>query len=297
MTSQTPIAFSAAPLMRGRPPGTDATWYDSARTDARARFAAYHRLSLLVNDDGPVWLERAALPDSLEAVFLGRRGEAPHFAVNVSALEDHSFSALGHFVDVRGAAGVLSNDDLATAGHGRSLIDWHDRHGFCARCGHATQMADGGAKRVCPSCEAEHFPRVDPVVIMLVARGDKTLLGRQRIFPPYLFTVLAGFMEPGETVEEAVAREVLEESGIPVANVRYAASQPWPFPSNIMIGCVCEGLSDEIIMDPHELDDARWFTKAEVREMLKLPWGSPELHAPPPFTIAHRLLKAWVNED
>jgi len=293
--TRTPIAFSGSPLTRGWPPGADAHWFDTARRDARARFTVFHRLNFLMKDDRPVWLERASLPDEIVAVYLGKRGEAPVFAVDVSALEEDAFTPFGHFVEVRGSAGVLSLEDLAAIGQARALLDWHQRHGFCAKCGQPTNIASGGAKRVCPSCETEHFPRVDPVVIMLVARGDKTLLGRQHFFPPALYTTLAGFMEPGETIEEAVAREVLEESGIPITNVRYAASQPWPFPSNLMIGCVCDALSDDIIVDPHELEDARWFTKDEVREMLTRPWGSGENFAPPSFTIAFQLLTAWCS--
>jgi NTP pyrophosphohydrolases containing a Zn-finger, probably nucleic-acid-binding len=174
-------------------------------------------------------------------------------------------------------------------------MDWHRRHGFCANCGVRTASASGGWRRDCTACGAQHFPRTDPVVIMLSVRGDRCLLGRQARFAPGMYSCLAGFVEPGETVEDAVRRETMEEAGIRTGRVRYLASQPWPFPSSLMIGCLAEALDDDLVVDEIELEHARWFTRAEVGAMLR--GEHPDgLTAPLPFAIAHHLLKAFVDE-
>lgn len=184
--------------------------------------------------------------------------------------------------------------DAALYAAARSLVDWHGRHGFCAVCGTATAIFRAGWARKCPSCAAEHFPRVDPVVIMLAERGDKVLLGRQPPWPPGRYSALAGFLEVGESIEEAVRRETLEEAGIRLGAVRYLASQPWPFPSSLMIACIGEALNEDIAIDVHELEDARWFTRNEVRAALARDPAAP-FGAPPPYAIAHTLLSAWVE--
>lgn len=153
-------------------------------------------------------------------------------------------------------------------GHAKSLLSWHRRHGFCASCGAKTALAGAGHKRVCVACETEHFPRVDPVVIMLIHKGDQCLLGRGKRFQTALYSCLAGFMAPGETIEQAVRREVFEETGIGVGKVAYLACQPWPFPSSLMLGCTGEALTGDIMIDHEELEDARWFSREEVRLML-----------------------------
>src|SRR5262249_36937002 len=157
---------------------------------------------------------------------------------------------------------------------------WHARHGFCANCGAATLIAEAGWKRECPACAAENFPRVDPVVIMAPVLGDKGLLGRQPKWPRGMHSALAGFMEPGETIEQAVARETLEEAGLVVAEVHIHSTQPWPFPSSLMIGCICEVVDDRITIDPHELESARWFSRDEARLLLK--GAHPDGFCPPP---------------
>jgi NAD+ diphosphatase len=197
--------------------------------------------------------------------------------------------------------GTLPPEDLAIYGGARSLVDWHARHRFCARCGAPTRLAKGGWQRTCTSeaCKGEHFPRVDPVTIMTVECEGELLLGRQPRFPPRRYSALAGFVEPGESLEEAVRREVLEEAGVRVNTVRYVASQPWPFPSSIMIACHAFAEDKDIVIDTTELDDARWFTRAEVREaMAAQVTGAKEgaFIAPPPFAVAHHLLKWWLQQ-
>ncbi len=196
---------------------------------------------------------------------------------------------------------LLAPADLAIYGGAKSLVDWHARHRFCAQCGAATRLTKGGWQRNCETCEAQHFPRTDPVTIMLVeheADGEKRLLlGRQPRFPPRMYSALAGFVEPGETIEEAVAREVWEEAGIHVRDVRYIASQPWPFPSQLMIGCTSITDNPELTIDRTELDDARWFTRAELEDARAAGEdGNEQLIFPRPFAIAHQLLTWWMDQ-
>lgn len=192
---------------------------------------------------------------------------------------------------------MLAPEDLAIYGGARSLVDWHARHRFCARCGNATKLAKGGWQRSCSNdaCKAEHFPRVDPVTIMTVECDGELLLGRQPRFPAGRYSALAGFVEPGESVEGAVAREVLEEAGVRARSVRYVASQPWPFPSSLMIGCHAYADDKTLTIDTTELDDARWFTRAEVAYAMS---GAEDgaFIAPPPFAVAHYLLKWWLEQ-
>jgi NAD+ diphosphatase len=191
---------------------------------------------------------------------------------------------------------LLSPPDLAIYGGARSLVDWHARHRFCARCGSPTNLVKGGWQRHCDNCGADHFPRTDPVTIMLVEHEDKLLLGRQPRFPPRMYSALAGFVEPGETIEEAVAREIHEEAGVRVRDVRYIASQPWPFPSQLMIGCTSVADDPELTIDTTELEDARWFTRAELMEARAAgEHGTELLYFPRPFAIAHHLVCWWLD--
>ncbi|OYX91970.1 MAG: NADH pyrophosphatase [Novosphingobium sp. 16-62-11] len=196
-----------------------------------------------------------------------------------------------------GAMGSLSPADLTIYGGARSLVDWHARHRFCAVCSAPTRLAKGGWQRSCTNdlCKGEHFPRVDPVTIMTVECNGELLLGRQPRFPPRRYSALAGFVEPGEGLEDAVRREVLEEAGVKVDAVRYVASQPWPFPSSLMIACHAFTTQREITIDETELDDARWFTRKEVQYAMS---GAEDgaFIAPPPFAVAHHLLKWWLAQ-
>ena len=219
-------------------------------------------------------------------LFLGFDGEAPRF----SALADPATQPFA-------VMPLLTNLDEADAplfAAAMSLARWHSRHRFCANCGHASEIIRGGWSRSCPSCSAEHFPRVDPVVIMLAEHGGKLLLGRQSHWPEGRYSALAGFVEVGESVEAAVIREVKEEAGIAVSNVRYVASQPWPFPSSLMIACHAEASTAELAIDTTELEDARWFTRDEVRRAVD---GADDatFGAPPRTAIARTLLEHWLG--
>lgn len=194
--------------------------------------------------------------------------------------------------------GLLPPADLAVYGAAKALVDWHARHRFCARCGQPTAVAKAGWQRLCTGCGAEHFPRVDPVTIMTVEHDGRLLLGRQPRFPPRRYSALAGFVEPGETVEEAVAREVHEEAGVRVRDVRYVTSQPWPFPSSLMIACHAFADDPALTIDTTELEDARWFTRDEVAgAMLDVDGSASDraFIAPPPFAVAHHLLRWWLG--
>ncbi len=232
-------------------------------------------------------------------VFLGLDGQSPLFALDVSAAQDPReqgpLAGLGEFVELRALAlrGELPPEELAICGTAKAMIDWHQRHGFCARCGAPTKPVDGGWRRRCGQCSADHFPRTDPVVIMLASLGERCLVGRGRQFPPGMFSALAGFLEPGETIEEGVRREIFEEAGIQVGKVRYHASQPWAFPSSLMIGCLAEAQSEKICLGDDELAEARWLEREEVRALLS--GGRREgLFLPPPMAIAHHLLRDWA---
>jgi NAD+ diphosphatase len=244
--------------------------------------------------------ETGGLGEPAVAVFLGLLDGAAHFAL---ALPDAGVARLQarndiEFVDLRSIAlrGLVESDHLSALAEGKALINWHTRHRFCPNCGAATRAVEGGWRRDCPSCRTLHFPRTDPVVIMLAGAGERCVLGRSHRFQPGMWSCLAGFVEPGETIEEAVRRETREEVGISCGRVGYFASQPWPFPTSLMIGCFAQARSREIVVDRSELDDARWFDRAEVAAMLsgQHPAG---LTAPLPHAIAHHLLRAWVEQD
>ena len=190
---------------------------------------------------------------------------------------------------------IVPEDEVGPLGEAKAVLDWHARHRFCAQCGGSTVAGASGWRRECTSCGAMHFPRTDPVVIMLVTRGDACLLARQARFAPGMYSCIAGFVAPGETLEDAVRRESWEEAGLRVGNVRYLASQPWPFPSSIMMGCIAEALGDEITLDMTELEEGRWFPRAEVLQMLegKHPDG---LACPQHIAIANTLVRAWALE-
>ena len=188
---------------------------------------------------------------------------------------------------------TLQPDDLALYGGARSLTDWHARHRFCAQCGGDTKLAKGGWQRNCTACEASHFPRTDPVTIMLVEHEGRLMLGRGLGWPEGRFSALAGFVEPGESIEEAVAREVLEEAGVRVRDVTYVASQPWPFPSQLMIGCHSHTDSDELTIDETEMAEVEFFTRAQVQAAMA---GDGPFVAPPPHAIAHHLMQWWIEQ-
>ncbi|MEL7232582.1 MAG: NAD(+) diphosphatase, partial [Pseudomonadota bacterium] len=222
------------------------------------------------------------------------------FAVNMGEtfrLEGSLIEGTGEFSDMRAAAGTLPPMQANLAATARSVLEWHRSHRFCSRCGHESDVAEAGWKRVCPNCGAEHFPRTDPVAIMLATHGDKCLLGRQAAWPAGFWSALAGFVEPGETVEQAAARELEEEAGIKAdpAKAEYLFCQPWPFPSSMMIGILLEAETTEISVEQDELEAARWVSRAEVRQVLA--GTHPEIYAPPGMAVAHHILKVWAERD
>jgi len=220
------------------------------------------------------------------SLFLGLKGQAPRFS-GLAKPATQAFSVMPLLAQ-------LDATDAPLFAAAMSLARWHERHRFCANCGHASEIVRGGWSRSCPRCSAEHFPRVDPVVIMLVEHEDSVLLGRQPHYPPGRYSALAGFVEVGETIEDAVVREVGEEAGIDLGEVRYVASQPWPFPSSLMIGCQAQALGADLTIDTTELEDARWFTRDEVRQALAGTEGA-SFQPPPQTAIARTLLEQWLG--
>ncbi len=238
----------------------------------------------------------ASLDNEDQAIFLGRIGKVPHFAIDVSHLdrpeERAPFAARGSFVDLRSIGILLPRGDGGVLAYAKGLMHWHDRHRFCGACGAPTERREAGHLLVCSnaSCGVQHFPRTDPAVIMLVMRGNRVVLGRKAEWVEGMYSALAGFVEPGESLEEAVAREVMEEVGLPVANVRYHSSQPWPFPASLMLGFYADAQTETIAMNPDELQDARWFTRAELAE------GAAGIaRRPRSDSIARRLIEDWLR--
>jgi NAD+ diphosphatase len=223
-----------------------------------------------------------------EHIFLGLRDGAPLFAPLIRAEPGQRAWSVFALLD------RMAAEDTAVWGTARSLIEWHNRHLFCGACGSPTRPFRGGWGRRCTGCGLEHFPRVDPVVIMLAEHRGRVLLGRQPQYPAGRYSALAGFLEPGESIEEAVARELGEEAGIEVGEVRYVASQPWPFPGQLMIACTATATSDEVVLDRTELEDAIWVDRPGVQAALNGEPGAPFL-APPHFAIAHTLLSHWAG--
>jgi len=244
--------------------------------------------------------EARALGRPAEIVFLGLLDGAPRFAVALDPATAEALKAGGEFMvtDLRSIAvrGLIDADHLPPLAEGKALLNWHGRHRFCSNCSAATNVVEAGWRRDCPSCRAQHFPRTDPVAIMLPVAGERCVLGRSHRFQPGMWSCLAGFVEPGEAIEDAVRRETREEAGIICGRVSYFASQPWPFPTSLMIGCHAEALSHEIVIDRVELDDARWFDREEVATMLlrRHPDG---LSTPPTVAIAYHIIRAWVEEE
>ncbi len=297
---------------------------DDAAFIASLRHAQTARTFLIARDMPLVRVTSGTVPQPLftfaaakdigiarETVLLGQSADGPVFAV---LLDPESIEASAPTEgqptlfcvpgrtdvavrDLRSLAteALLSHDLVGQLGQAKSILHWHAKHRFCSACGTPSLPAQAGWRRDCPACGTSHFPRTDPVVIMLATHGDRCLLGRQPRFPAGMYSALAGFLEPGETMEAAVRREILEESGIRIGKVTYLASQPWPFPASLMMGCHAEALTTDITVDDVELEDARWFSRAEARAMLQ-GTHADGLSAPKPVAIAHHILKAWVEQ-
>lgn len=294
------LGYAYADLDRSAVARADAAWVAGRIADAASRYMCFcgDRPVIDVSGSG-LTIGRFTRQQALdlgcdgESVLLGAN-EAGDILFALQSGKDEDTIKLDDcykLIDLRSLAqqGSLPAGELGTVAQARSLLNWHRSHPFCAVCGAPTRLEEAGYKRKCSSCAAEHFPRTDPVVIIVVIRNGQCLLGRGANFPEGVYSALAGFMEPGETMEDAARREVLEESGIRVGKVDYIVSQPWPFPSSLMIGLVGEALNDEVVIDPVELEDARWFSVAELNDMLvgNHPNG---LQMPPPMAIAYHLV-------
>jgi len=244
--------------------------------------------------------EARALAPNTETVFLGLFDGHARFGVGITPASAEALKTRDDLVvtDLRSIAiqGLVTPEHLPPLAEAKAMLHWHARHRFCSNCGAKTDLVDAGWKRSCSVCKVEHFPRTDPVAIMLAVRGNHGLLGRSGRFAATMWSCLAGFVEPGEALEDAVRRETLEEAGIKCGRVKYLYSQPWPFPMSLMNGCLAEALNDDIKMDANELVDCRWFSKDECAAMLmrQHPDG---LTCPPPVAIAHHIIRTWVESD
>jgi NAD+ diphosphatase len=305
-----PHVFAGSPFDRASHLRRDGDWLAERLADADSRVLPLWQLKALIDPgEAPeiAWQPGDTLeafgPDHDEIVFLGLKDEVAHFATGLNGVDNPaiggSLQGRGKFIDVRSIAPQLGDGEAAILAQARSLVDWHARHRFCAVCGGATGMEDAGYQRKCTAeaCGATHFPRTDPVVIMLVLKDDRCMLGRQPWWPKGMFSALAGFVEPGESIEEGVRREVKEEAGIEVGAVRYHSSQPWPFPSSLMIGCMAEALTEEVHIDGHELQEAGWFDRDEITEMVAAWHNMRAPRTPPPMSIAHQLCRAWLRGE
>ena len=299
-----PHTFAANPLDRGEVERRDEEWIEAQALDSQSQFLPFSNLNVLLGDDpGPTlgWLSPDGIPSdgtTSTPTMLGMMDGATHFAIEVNEdaaafIEDWTGM---RFEDCRAAGETLPGPEGGIVAQARAQLDWHRRHRFCSVCGKPSEKRRGGQMRFCPSCKAQHFPRTDPVVITVVEdkEGDRCLLGqsRGRLQRMRMYSALAGFMDQGEAIEEAVAREIMEEAGIQVKNVRYHSSQPWPFPSSLMIGCIAEAATTDINMDAEEMTDVQWFSRSEV--LLALEGKSERLSVPQPLAIAHHLIKAWA---
>ena len=246
----------------------------------------------------PTALAKEVAAGDERVLFLGLWKQTAVFAIDLEGEADPASGPLagfGRFEDLRAAAPRLPATDAAMIATAKAVFEWRRRHGHCSACGERTAVVEGGWKRVCEACRTEHFPRTDPVVIMLPTFGDRCLVGRQAVWPKGMYSALAGFLEPGETIEEACAREIKEEAGLTTTAVRYHSTQPWPYPSSLMIGLIAEVSDDNAAPDQTELEEVRWFTREEARAILRGELSG--VLAPPPLAIAHQLLKAWAEAE
>jgi NAD+ diphosphatase len=279
---RSPNTFAGEALDRAGPRRRDERWLAARMADPSTRVVAASEAGVLVEGDRPRLPTVDELPEETEVVLLGVDGDG-----RAVFAADPGDAFEGERRGLRDLAPALSQAEGGMVGHAVALLNWHRRHRFCANCGSPTESSEAGYVRRCPVCGAEHHPRTDPVVIMLVTDGERAVLGRQAQWPAGRYSALAGFVEPGESLEEAVAREVHEESGVRVADVRYRSSQPWPFPTSLMLGFTARWMSGEPAVSDRELEDVRWFSRAEIA-------GGGVL-LPPPQAIARRLIDEWLG--
>ncbi|MCQ8183860.1 NAD(+) diphosphatase [Parvularcula maris] len=298
MLHDNPNAFCQNPLDRAGVRRKDEAWVESQRRRPGARLMLVYRGEVLTErrpaDSVIQWLGMdalRALPVSRELVFLGLWKGEPVFAVDASGAPDAPLSDIGTYASLRAAGPYLPAEELSIAGQAVWLLNWNLRNIHCTQDGDRTEPREGGFKRVNLRTGTEHFPRTDPVAIVLPYRGEEVCLGRGPHFPPGFMSAFAGYLEPGETLEQCGARELYEEAGLTVSKIAYRYSQPWPFPSSLMMGFLAEVEGKELTIDPTEIEEARWFTREEVAAILD---GRHEIMAPPPMAIAHHLMKDWV---
>jgi NAD+ diphosphatase len=279
-----PNTFAGEALDRAGPQRRDEAWLAARLADAATRVVVASESGVLVSGERPRLLAVDELPDGLEFVLLGV--DADERAVFAA---DPGDQFPGERRGLRDLAPAMSQAEGGMVAHAVGLLNWHRRHRFCANCGAPSEAREAGHVRVCPACGAQHHPRTDPVVIMLVHDGDRAVLGRQAHWPPGRYSALAGFVEPGESLEEAVAREVREETGALVAEIDYRSSQPWPFPASLMLGFIARWTSGEPAIGDGELEDVRWFTREEI--------ASGRVKLPPRQAIARRLIEDWLGRE
>ena len=293
-----PNAFTRSPLDRAGHRRKEEAWLKEALANEQTLLIAFNKRRPFLYESGGglfvrwlaglVWEQLGDHEQPL--IFLGiDNNRAAYFACEIG--DPLALGDLGFFEELRPAASRLEMDKLPIIGTARALFEWHGRNRFCANCGAQSRVVEAGWMRKCDACNAEHYPRVDPVCIMLPTFGDKCLLGRQRGWPRGMHSALAGFIEPGEPIEEAVARETMEEAGLKVREVTLHSTQPWPLPHSLMIGALAEVENDHEKIDTDELESGRWFTREEARQLIA--GKHPDAFCPPPFAIAHQLLKTW----
>jgi NAD+ diphosphatase len=303
----TAYIYSRNPLDRGEQERRDEQWIADMTNERSSKFLPLKDLNVLVSQglqDGLGWLgvdDMRRLGTADRVFLLGLRDQTAFFVVDISGHE-HAVQELCdggnyRFVDARRVTEFLGEEDLGIVAQARAQVHWHNQNGFCSICGQETFVKRGGQVRQCSKCDAEHYPRTDPVTITVVSDKDRCLLGqsRGRLSRTNTFSALAGFVDQGESIEEAVAREVMEEAGISIRNIRYHSSQPWPFPSSLMIGCHADAATTEISIDDEEMVDVRWFQRDEVLRALE--GASEVLVVPGTIAIAHHLIKAWATND
>jgi NAD+ diphosphatase len=300
------LGYAESPIVRAAEKRTDAAALRAFADDPRARAYVVGGEQVVMRQGAPLneplftLSEARALDGVAETVFLGLLDGAPRFGVGLPQAAAEAFGQRDGFLvsGLRAIAvqGLVAGEHLPPIAEAKAVLHWHARHRFCPNCGAATQAVDGGWRRDCPQCKTQHFPRTDPVAIMLAIDGERCLLGRSPRFVPSMWSCLAGFIEPGESIEDAVRRETHEETGIECGRVTYFRSQPWPFPTSLMIGCHAQALTRDIVVDRSELEDARWFGKDETIAMMlgRHPQG---LTTPPSVAIAYHIIRAWLEDE
>jgi NAD+ diphosphatase len=299
-----PLAYVSSRMDRASERRGDRDFITSAFADSHARAVVISGERVVLRKSGGAADAFFAIDEARafgadgESVFIGMEDEAPHFGLTISPEAADRLKTSGDLlvVDLRSVVvqGLVAQQDLQPIAIAKALLTWHAKHRFCANCGAATQATEAGWRRDCGRCGTQHFPRTDPCVIMLAIDGERCLLARSARFPPGMWSCLAGFLEPGEALEEAVRRETLEEAGVKIGRVTYFSSQPWPFPMSIMIGCHAEATATELHIDPNEIEDARWIPRQEAALMLERR-HKDGLITPPAAAVAHHIIRAYVE--